>query len=57
MVIKTLSGNGANAGAVVDKLNYAGVVGSVAGDDTLLIVCETNEIALAVVDKILDFMR
>lgn len=57
VVVKTLSGNGANAGAVVDKLNYAGVVGSVAGDDTLLIVCETNEIALAVVDKILDFMK
>ena len=57
VVVKTLSGNGANAGAVVDKLNYVGVVGSVAGDDTLLIVCESNEIALAVVDKILDFMR
>ena len=57
VVVKTLSGNGANAGAVVDKLNYGGVVGSVAGDDTLLIVCESNEIAVAVVDKILDFMK
>ena len=57
VVVKTLSGNGANAGAVVDKLNYSGVVGSVAGDDTLLIVCENNDIALAVVDKIIDFMK
>ena len=57
VVVKTLSGNGANAGAVVDKLNYAGIVGSVAGDDTLLIVCETDESALSVVDKIVDFMR
>lgn len=57
VVIKTLSGNGANAGAVVDKLNYAGIVGSVAGDDTLLIVCEDDDSAVSVVEKILSFMR
>ena len=57
VVIKTLSGNGANAGAVVDKLNYAGIVGSVAGDDTLLIVCEDDDNALMVVNKISEFMK
>ena len=57
VVVKTLTGNGANAGAVVDKLNYQGIVGSVAGDDTLLIVCESDESALAVVDKINEFTR
>lgn len=57
VVVKTLSGNGANAGAVVDKLNYVGIVGSVAGDDTLLIVCEDDDSALVIVDKILDFTK
>ena len=57
VVVKTLTGNGANAGTVVDKLNYEGIVGSVAGDDTLLIVCETDESAIAVVDKINEFMK
>ena len=57
VVVKTLTGNGANAGAVVDKLNYEGIVGSVAGDDTLLIVCDTDERAEAVVAKINDFMK
>ena len=57
VVVKTLSGNGANAGAVVDKLNYTGIVGSVAGDDTLLIVCEDDDSAVSVVEKILGFMR
>ena len=57
VVVKTLTGNGANAGAVVDKLNYEGIVGSVAGDDTLLIVCENDECAVAVVDKINGFMK
>ena len=57
VVVKTLTGNGANAGAVVDKLNYDGIVGSVAGDDTLLIVCEDDERALAVMAKINEFMK
>ena len=57
VVIKTLTGNGANAGAVVDKLNYDEVVGSVAGDDTLLVVCEDNDGASAFVEKITEFTR
>ena len=57
VVIKTLTGNGANAGAVVDKLNYSEVVGSVAGDDTLLIVCENNESAATIVEKINEFTK
>ena len=57
IVIKTLTGNGANAGAIVDKLNYVEVIGSVAGDDTLLIVCADVESAEIVVDKIAKFMK
>ena len=56
VVIKTLTGNGANAGTVVDKLNYPEVIGSVAGDDTLLVVCKDTDAAVAVVDKIRAFM-
>ena len=57
VVIKTLIGNGANAGAVVDKLNHDEIVGSVAGDDTLLIVCHDNDSANTVVEKILEFIK
>ena len=57
VVIKTLTGNGANAGTVVDKLNHEEIVGSVAGDDTVLVVCENNESAQSVVGKILDFIK
>ena len=56
VVIKTLTGNGANAGTVVDKLNYQEVIGSVAGDDTLLVVCKDTNAAMVVVDKITAFM-
>ena len=57
VVIKTLAGNGANAGAIVDKLNYEEIVGSVAGDDTLLVVCSSNETALTFVQKITEFIK
>ena len=57
VVVKTLSGNGSNAGAVVDKLNHDEIVGSVAGDDTLLVICMDNVGAATVVNKIMDFMK
>ena len=57
VVIKTLTGNGANAGTVVDKLNYSEIIGSVAGDDTLLVVCSDNDAAENVVEKIKDFIK
>ena len=57
VVIKTLAGNGANAGAVIDKLDYPEIIGSVAGDDTLFAVCENTEAALCVVGKIREFME
>ena len=57
VVIKTLTGNGANAGTVVDKLCYDGVIGSVAGDDTLLVVCESDEYAGKFVEKIQELMK
>ncbi|MDE6059384.1 MAG: arginine repressor [Clostridia bacterium] len=52
IVIKTLNGNATNAGAVIDKLNYWEVVGTVAGDDTLLLICENIEHVQSVVNRL-----
>ena len=52
IVIKTLNGNGANAGVVIDRLNYKEVVGCVAGDDTTLLICETAEESWAVRERL-----
>ena len=57
VVVKTMTGNGANAGAVVDKLNLESVVGSVAGDDTLLVVCKDNDSADEVQRRLSEFLR
>lgn len=43
VVIKTLNGNGANAGVIIDMLKYQEIVGSIAGDDTVFSLCKTAE--------------
>lgn len=57
IIIKTLNGNGANAGVVVDRLNYKEVVGSIAGDDTVLLICETPEHAQSVRNRLHGIVR
>ncbi len=53
VVIKTFSGM-ANAIAVcVDSLRHDDIVGSVAGDDTILLVVNDNEAALALAEELL----
>ena len=52
IVIKTLNGNGANAGVVVDRLEYREVVGCISGDDTVLLICESAEDTRAVCDRL-----
>lgn len=55
VVVKTLNGNGNSAGIVVDNMNMTEIVGSVAGDDTLLIVTKSNEDAERVTKKLKEY--
>lgn len=57
IVVKTLSGNGSNAGMVIDKLGFPELLGSVAGDDTLIIVCDSTESAVKTIEKLNDFLN
>lgn len=52
VVVKTLISNANPVAATVDSLGYNEIVGSVAGDDTLLIVTHNNEEAANVVAKL-----
>ncbi len=45
VVISVFSGMGSGAGAAIDSLRLTGVLGSVAGDDTLIIITKTPEAA------------
>ena len=57
VVIKTLNGNGGNAGAVMDMLNYPEVVGTIAGDDTVFSLCENSEKAKTVLSRLDEIIR
>ena len=52
VIIKTLSGNGASVGMTIDGMNFPEILGTVAGDDTLLIITKTNKDADSVVESL-----
>ena len=47
IVIRTLPGLGSAAGAAIDAMNMSAVVGSLAGDDTVMVVMRDNNTAAA----------
>ncbi len=42
IVLKTISGNASAAGMAIDQMKFPQVIGTVAGDDTLLIITKTS---------------
>jgi len=51
MVIKTLSGMAQAAAAAIDSMNLPEVVGSIAGDDTIMVVLRSEEKAHELMEK------
>ena len=45
IVVKTFAGMGSAAGAAIDAMELEGVLGTLAGDDTLLIIAHDNNAA------------
>ena len=52
VVIKTLSGSANTAALAIDKLNVPEIAGSVAGDDTILVVALSGDAAERVREKL-----
>ena len=42
IVLKTISGNASAAGMAIDQMKFSQIIGTVAGDDTLLIITKTS---------------
>lgn len=57
IIIKTLRGNGATAGTFIDSLQLKETIGTVAGDDTVLVVIDTNENADILVNKFREYIK
>ena len=56
IVLKTYTGMGSAAGAAIDAMELDGVIGTLAGDDTLLIIASGNDTAKIVTDKLNDLI-
>jgi transcriptional regulator of arginine metabolism len=56
IVVKTLSGCANAAGEAIDSLNFPHIVGSVAGDNTLLVIIDDAEHATDVVEQLNDML-
>ena len=51
IIVKTLSGCGAAAAEAIDSMSFPHVVGSIAGDNTILIIVDEEENAPALIDE------
>lgn len=52
ILLKTTAGNASGTASVIDKLELNGIIGTIAGDDTILIVIDKKEI-----NKVLNFFK
>lgn len=56
IVLKTLPGNAHSIGVLVDDLDWEGILGSICGDDTCLIICKTEEDAITIEARFLEML-
>ena len=45
LILKTLPGNANALGALIDHLEWDEIIGTICGDDTILIICKTEAVA------------
>ncbi|MGN0711661.1 MAG: arginine repressor [Anaerovoracaceae bacterium] len=57
IVVKTLSGCASAAGEAIDSLNFPHILGSIAGDNTLMIIIDSLDNVPALVDKFNDLLK
>lgn len=56
VVIKSLPGTASAIAALIDNLEWSQIMGTISGDDTLLIICRTKEESAQVVEQILSMV-
>jgi len=52
VVLKTISGNASGLAKCLDEIGWAEIVGTIAGDDTILIITQSQEEARKVIQKL-----
>lgn len=56
VVIKTMAGMANALCASIDSMDFDGLIGTIAGDDTIFIVCSDNEVATKLVIDLKKFL-
>ena len=57
VIVKTLSGMGPAVAAAIDSLRFDEVLGSIAGDDTIMLVCRTEKYAEDIVQVLIGLVE
>jgi transcriptional regulator of arginine metabolism len=56
IVMKTLPGNAHAVGALIDAMDWNDILGTICGDDTILIISRSSDRASDIVDRFLSFI-
>lgn len=56
IVMKTLPGNANAVGALIDNLDWNEILGTICGDDTILIICRSTEDSPILSERFLDML-
>ncbi|WP_048602242.1 transcriptional regulator AhrC/ArgR [Rubeoparvulum massiliense] len=56
IVMKTMPGNANAYGVLIDQLDWKEIVGTICGDDNILIICRDREGAAALYDRFLEML-
>lgn len=57
VVLKCMPGNANAIGVLIDSTEWAEVMGTICGDDTILIICRTKKQSGEVVERILELLN
>jgi transcriptional regulator of arginine metabolism len=53
VVLKSMPGTANTIGSLIDNLEWPEIMGTICGDDTILIICRSKEMSAHVVDQII----
>ncbi|WP_186578077.1 transcriptional regulator AhrC/ArgR [Aquibacillus kalidii] len=56
IVLKTLPGNANAVGALIDNLEWQEILGTICGDDTILIICRTEPDTTIIKERLLEML-
>ncbi|MBD8070392.1 transcriptional regulator AhrC/ArgR [Bacillus sp. PS06] len=56
IVMKTLPGNANAIGALIDNLDWDEILGTICGDDTILIICRSDQVTEEISQRFLDML-